>query len=113
MVFPNDPEGLARHPSQLYQFALEGVLLFILVYSFSRKPRPTGAVTGVFLIGYSVARLLVEFVREPDQHIQYDLFGWVTRGQILSLPMLLLGLALVLWAYFGPLRKPASGGTSS
>lgn len=108
MVFPNDPEGLARHPSQLYQFALEGVVLFSIVFLFSRRPRPTGAVTGVFLIGYSLIRILVEFVREPDQHIQFDLYGWVTRGQILSVPMLLLGIGLLLWAYLGPVKKPTA-----
>lgn len=102
MVFPKDPELLPRHPSQLYQFAMEGVLLFIIVYGFSRKPRPTGAVSGVFLVGYGCFRIIAEFAREPDQHIQFDLFGWVTRGQLLSLPMLALGAALLVYAYKFP-----------
>ena len=109
MVFPDDPEGLARHPSQLYQFALEGLVLFALVFWFSHRPRPAGAVSGVFLIGYSCFRILVEFAREPDQHIQFDLFGWVTRGQLLSLPMLALGLGLVLFAYWGPKQNGRAG----
>lgn len=101
MVFPKDPELLARHPSQLYQLAMEGVLLFCIVFWFSRKPRPTGAVSGVFLIGYAVFRILAEFAREPDQHIQFDFFGWVTRGQLLSLPLLILGVGLLAVAYGG------------
>lgn len=108
MVFPDDPELLPRHPSQLYQFAMEGVLLFIIVFWFSRKPRPTGAVSGVFLIGYACFRIIAEFAREPDQHIQFDLYGWVTRGQLLSLPMLLLGVAMVIYAYMLPKLAPQS-----
>src|SRR5690554_1951323 len=99
MVFPRDPLQLPRHPSQLYQFALEGVLLFVVVYWFSRKPRPAAAVSGVFLLGYACLRILAEFAREPDQHIQFDLFGWVTRGQLLCLPMAVLGVALLVYAY--------------
>lgn len=98
MVFPKDPSGLARHPSQLYQAALEGGVLFAAVYWFSARPRPRGAVTGLFLTLYASFRIFAEFFREPDQHIQYDLFGWVTRGQILSLPMLLLGVGLMIWS---------------
>ncbi|BFM21950.1 prolipoprotein diacylglyceryl transferase [Gilvimarinus japonicus] len=109
MVFPKDPELLPRHPSQLYQFALEGVSLFVLVYWFSRKPRPTAAVSGVFLIGYAGFRILAEFAREPDQHIQFDLFGWVTRGQLLCLPMAALGIGLLIYAYkFSGHGKPTA-----
>lgn len=108
MVFPKDPELLPRHPSQLYQFALEGVALFVILFLFSRKPRPVGAVSGVFLIGYACFRILAEFAREPDQHIQFDLFGWVTRGQLLSLPMFALGIGLLAYAYATrSLAKPA------
>ncbi|MBU2886587.1 prolipoprotein diacylglyceryl transferase [Gilvimarinus agarilyticus] len=112
MVFPKDPEQLARHPSQLYQMALEGILLFIIVFWFSKKPRPAGAVSGVFLIGYALFRILVEFAREPDQHIQFDLFGWVTRGQLLSLPLLVLGVGLLVAAYGSHklMGKAAQGG---
>ncbi len=101
MVFPNDPARLARHPSQLYQAALEGLLLFIILFWFSRKPRPPWSVGGLFLIGYGCFRFLVEFFREPDRHIGFDAFGWMTRGQILSLPMVVAGVALMVWAYRG------------
>ncbi len=101
MVFPKamDPEGVARHPSQLYQAFLEGLVLFVIVFWFSAKPRPRGAVSGLFLIGYSVFRFSVEFVREPDQGIGFDLLGWMTRGQLLCVPMFLLGLGLLVYAY--------------
>ncbi len=99
MVFPRDPEQLARHPSQLYQVALEGVALFGLLWLFSRRPRPTAAVSGLFLALYGVFRFVVEFVREPDSHIGFDLFDWMTRGQILSLPMIIVGVLMILWAY--------------
>lgn len=101
MVFPKamDPEGIARHPSQLYQAFLEGLVLFIIVFWFSAKPRPRGAVSGVFLIGYAIFRFSVEFVREPDQGIGFDLLGWMTRGQLLCVPMFLLGLGLLVYAY--------------
>jgi phosphatidylglycerol:prolipoprotein diacylglycerol transferase len=99
MVFPRDPEQLVRHPSQLYQFALEGVLLFVILYWFSSKPRPKLAVGGLFMLGYGCLRFFVEFFREPDGHIGYDLFGWLTRGQMLCIPMILLGLYLLYNAY--------------
>jgi phosphatidylglycerol:prolipoprotein diacylglycerol transferase len=98
MVYP--PLGnVPRHPSQLYQFFLEGVVLFVLLWWFSRKPRPRMAVSGLFLLGYGSFRFLVEFVRMPDAHIGYLAWGWVTMGQVLSLPMLLGGLGLLAWAY--------------
>lgn len=99
MVFPRDPEQLARHPSQLYQALLEGLVLFALLFWFSRRQRPTGAVGGLFLTLYGLFRFLVEFVREPDRNIGFDLFDWLTRGQLLSLPMILAGLLLTGWAY--------------
>lgn len=98
MVYPPlGPEP--RHPSMLYEFLLEGVILFALVYAFSRRPRPIGSVAGLFLIGYGVGRFLVEFVRLPDDHIGYLAFGWVTMGHILTVPMLLAGAALMGIAY--------------
>lgn len=106
MVFPRDPEGLARHPSQLYQACLEGLLLFIILFWFSAKPRPRMAVSGLFLLGYGFFRFMVEFVREPDNHISFDLFGWVTRGQVLSAPMFVLGAIFLVMAY----RKQAGAG---
>lgn len=100
MVFPRDPEQLARHPSQLYQVALEGLLLFCVLFWFSRKPRPMAAISGLFLFLYGAFRFAVEFVREPDDHIGFDLFDWMTRGQILSLPMLVIGAIFIIWAYW-------------
>ena len=99
MVFPRDPEQLARHPSQLYQALLEGLVLFALLFWFSRRQRPAGAVGGLFLTLYGLFRFLVECVREPDRNIGFDLFDWLTRGQLLSLPMILAGLLLIGWAY--------------
>jgi phosphatidylglycerol:prolipoprotein diacylglycerol transferase len=94
-------DGQARHPSQLYEAGLEGVALFLILWLFSAKPRPVMAVSAVFLIGYGVFRFAVEFVRLPDAHIGYLAFGWLTMGQVLTLPMLLLGLFLLWRAYTG------------
>jgi phosphatidylglycerol:prolipoprotein diacylglycerol transferase len=98
MVFPADPLGLPRHPSQLYQFALEGVLLFLLLQWFARKPRPQGLVSGLFLSLYAIFRFSVEFFREPDAHIGFDVMGWMTRGQELCVPMLMAGVAICVWS---------------
>lgn len=98
MVFPKGGP-LPRHPSQLYEMFLEGFVLLIILWVFSRKPRPTMAVSGLFLVGYGVFRFMVEFVREPDNHIGFDLLGWMTRGQILCVPMVLFGGALIYIAY--------------
>ena len=103
MIFPKDPLQIPRHPSQLYQFALEGVLLFVIVYLFSRRPRPRWSVGGLFLLGYGLMRFTAEFFREPDSHIGIDAFGWMTRGQILCVPMIVMGLYLLWLAYS---RKP-------
>ena len=83
-----------RHPSELYEFGLEGICLFLLVWYYARKPRPAGCVSAVFLIGYAVCRLIAECFRQPDQQLGYIAFGWLTMGQILSIPMLLLGFWL-------------------
>lgn len=91
--------GLPRHPSQLYEAALEGVALFVILWWYSARPRPTRAVSGLFLVGYGLFRFLVEFARQPDAHIGYLAFGWLTMGQLLSLPMLLLGIILLILAY--------------
>jgi phosphatidylglycerol:prolipoprotein diacylglycerol transferase len=87
------------HPSQLYQAGLEGIGLFVLLWLFSSRPRPTMAVSGLFLLGYGVARLGVEFVRMPDPHLGYLAFGWLTMGQLLSAPMILFGVVLLVLAY--------------
>lgn len=99
MVFPADPLQLPRHPSQLYEFFLEGVVLFMILFWLSRKQRPMGFVSGLFLLGYGVFRFTVEFAREPDAHLADSLlFDWVTRGQLLCVPMILFGLLLVVWS---------------
>jgi phosphatidylglycerol---prolipoprotein diacylglyceryl transferase len=88
---------LPRHPSQLYQFALEGVLLFVILWLYSAKPRPTGAVSAMFLIGYGVLRFTAEFFREPDDFLGLLAFN-LSMGQWLSLPMILAGIAMLAWA---------------
>lgn len=97
MVFP-DPRagGIARHPSQLYEALLEGLALFVILMVYSRKPRPTMAVSGAFLLVYGVFRFIIEFVRVPDEHIGYLALDWVTMGQVLSAPMIILG-AMFMW----------------
>lgn len=86
-----------RHPSQLYQFALEGIALFVILWLYSSKPRPTGAVSGVFLIGYGVFRFSAEYFREPDDFLGLLALGF-SMGQWLSLPMIAAGAALLAWA---------------
>ncbi len=95
MIFPRADQN-PRHPSQLYELGLEGLLLFIIVWWYASKPRPLGRVSGVFLIGYSLCRFFVEFFREPDAQMGFIAFGWLTMGQLLSIPMFLLGLYLWL-----------------
>ena len=98
MVF-RDAGPLPRHPSQLYQAALEGVAMFVILWLFARKPRPTASVSGLFLICYGVFRVITEFVRQPDAQLGYLAFGWLTMGQVLSVPMILFGAGLMVWAY--------------
>ncbi|MGE0803659.1 MAG: prolipoprotein diacylglyceryl transferase [Lautropia sp.] len=95
MVFPQSGTDFPRHPSQVYQFLGEGLLLFALVWWFSSRPRPTGAVSGMFLIGYSVLRFLAEFAREPDAFLGLVL-GPFTMGQLLCVPMFIAGVWLVM-----------------
>lgn len=98
MVFPfvdNQP----RHPSMLYEAVLEGLVLFIILWVYSARPRPLRAVSGLFMLGYGVFRFAVEFVRQPDAHIGYLAFGWLTEGQVLSAPMILFGIYLLVVAY--------------
>jgi len=87
------------HPTQLYQALLEGLVLFAVLWLFSARPRPTMAVSGLFLLGYGVSRFAVEFLRLPDAHLGYLAFGWVTMGQLLSAPMVLAGAVLMVLAY--------------
>jgi|HigsolmetaAR202D_1030399.scaffolds.fasta_scaffold00168_28 phosphatidylglycerol:prolipoprotein diacylglycerol transferase len=97
--FDISPCVLQLHASQLYEGLLEGLVLFLILWTFTSKPRPRLAPSGLFLICYGVARFVVEFVRIPDENRGYLLFGWVTMGQILSLPMILAGIALLVIAY--------------
>lgn len=106
VVFPTDPEGLPRHPSQLYEAALEGIVLFAVIFAGTRwfgwLKRP-GLVAGIFGIGYALSRIGVEFVRLPDTQIGYLLgTGWLTMGMVLSLPVLIAGLALFGYALARP-----------
>jgi phosphatidylglycerol:prolipoprotein diacylglycerol transferase len=96
MVFPQAHDGLARHPSQLYEFALEGLALFALLWLFSSKPRRQGEVSAVFLMGYGLARFTVEFTREPDNFLGLLSLG-LSMGQWLCLPMLVAGV--MVWRF--------------
>jgi phosphatidylglycerol:prolipoprotein diacylglycerol transferase len=91
--------GQVRHASQLYEAGLEGVVLFALLWWFTARPRPRLAPAGLFLALYGMARSLVEFVRVPDEHIGYLAGGWLTEGQVLSVPMIIAGVVLLVWAY--------------
>jgi phosphatidylglycerol:prolipoprotein diacylglycerol transferase len=105
MVFPQSGDTLPRHPSQLYQFLLEGVLLFVLLWIYSRKPRPLGSVGAMFLIGYGVLRFIAEFGREPDAFLGLLAFDF-SMGQWLSLPMVAIGIALLIYSQ----RRPVGPG---
>lgn len=98
MIFP---EGgpLPRHPSQLYEFLLEGILLFFIMWWFSSKIRPQFAVVGLFSLCYGMFRFAAEFFRQPDQQLGFVAWGWLTRGQELSLPMIIGGILMLWWAY--------------
>jgi phosphatidylglycerol:prolipoprotein diacylglycerol transferase len=107
MIWPN-VDQLPRHPSPIYQALVDGVLLFIVLWLYARKPRPRLAVSGVFALGYGCARFFTEYFRTPDYEVH---FAGVTisAGQMLSVPMIVLGLALLIIAY----RRPASAATSA
>lgn len=98
MIFPAaGPEP--RHPNPLYEAFLEGAVLFAILWWFSSRPRPVMAVSGLFAIGYGVFRFIIEFVRIPDAHIGYLAWGWLTMGQLLSLPLIVAGIILMLQKY--------------
>ena len=126
VVFPTDPQfagwttqqlqvqfasgaldRFARHPSQLYQAFLEGLVMFVVLWWYSSKPRPRYAVSGMFAVLYGVFRFAVEFVRVPDADIGYLAFGWLTMGQVLSLPLIALGLFLLWKSHSSPTLQPA------
>lgn len=104
MVFPNGG-ALPRHPSQLYEAFLEGIILFSILWLYSRKPRPQKAVSGMFLFWYGIFRFSVEFSRQPDSQIGYIFGDWLTMGQLLSFPMIIAGIFLVVLAYHPLLSK--------
>jgi phosphatidylglycerol:prolipoprotein diacylglycerol transferase len=129
VVFPTDPQlsgwtmeqlrtqfaagaldPFARHPSQLYQAFLEGLVMFGVLWWFSSRPRPRYAVSGMFALLYGVFRFAVEFVRVPDADIGYLAFGWLTMGQVLSLPLVALGLVLLWKSHRAPTLQPAAAG---
>jgi phosphatidylglycerol:prolipoprotein diacylglycerol transferase len=92
-------DDLARHPSQLYQASLEGLALFVILMWFSAKPRPSAAISGLFLTGYGVFRFITEFFRQPDDHLGFLAMNWLTMGMLLSLPMIAAGIIIMLYAY--------------
>jgi len=106
MVFPH-VDLLPRHPSQLYEAALEGLLLFIVLWWFSSRPRPRMAVSGLFALGYGLARFTAEFFREPDADKGFVFLDWMTMGQLLTTPLILGGLILLTLAYKTPLGARA------
>jgi phosphatidylglycerol:prolipoprotein diacylglycerol transferase len=110
VVFPA-VDAVARHPSQLYEAALEGVVLLVILLVYANRKRPLGSVSGLFLVCYSMFRFFVEFFREPDAHLGYLMFDWLTMGQLLSIPMFIAGVWLMMRApsVTAPTRTPASG----
>ena len=98
-----------RHPSQLYEAFFEGIVLFVVLFVLSRKqpPLPQGTYSGVFMLGYGICRFMVEFIREPDVQLGYLWGGWLTMGQVLSLPLILAGIALLIYAW--KTKKPQDG----
>jgi phosphatidylglycerol:prolipoprotein diacylglycerol transferase len=104
MVFPQSGMNIPRHPSQIYQFLLEGVLLFVLLWIYAKKPRGTGQVSGAFLVGYGVFRFIAEYFREPDSFLGLLAFS-MSMGQWLCLPMIIFGAGLWAWGA----RQPVAG----
>lgn len=98
MIYPHVDQR-PRHPSQIYEFLLEGVLLFVILWFFSSKPRPKGVITGLFLCLYGSFRFFSECFREPDSQIGFIAFHWLTLGQLLCLPMIIIGLLCLIIAY--------------
>lgn len=98
LVYPH-AGPLPRHPSPIYEFLLEGVLLFLILWIYSSKPRPTMAVSGLFLICYGAFRIFIELFRQPDAQLGFIAFGWLTMGQLLSIPMVVFGVMLMGMAY--------------
>ena len=97
MVFPQSGSNIPRHPSQLYQFGLEGLLLFVLIWFYAKRPRPVGQVAAAFTVGYGVFRFIAEYFREPDAFLGLLGFG-LSMGQWLCIPMILVGATVWLWS---------------
>jgi phosphatidylglycerol:prolipoprotein diacylglycerol transferase len=105
MVFPQAHDGIPRHPSQLYQLSLEGVLLFVILWLYTRRPRPLGTPSSLFLIGYGTLRFVAEFAREPDEFLGF--LAWhLSMGQWLSLPMIVIGLVMMVVCLKRAARDP-------
>lgn len=109
VVFGGAAGMMPRHPSQLYEAVLEGLVIFCVLFALSRKrpPRPQGAFLGAFLVLYGIFRFLIEFVREPDVQLGYLWGGWLTMGQVLSAPLIVAGIALLIYA--ARTRHPQAG----
>ena len=105
MVFPQSGSMLPRHPSQVYQFLLEGLLLFVIMWLYARKERKQGQVAAVFMIGYGVLRFIAEYFREPDDFLGLRALN-LSQGQWLSVPMVIFGIGLWIWA--AQRRQPAT-----
>ena len=109
VVFGGEAGLLPRHPSQLYEALLEGLVIFVVLFALSRKrpPRPQGTFLGLFLVMYGIFRFLIEFVRQPDSQLGYLWGGWLTMGQVLSVPLILVGIGVLVYAW--RVRKPQQG----
>lgn len=109
VVFGGVAGNFPRHPSQLYEAVLEGIVIFCVLFALSRKlpPRPRGTFLGIFLIMYGAFRFLVEFVREPDVQLGYLWGGWLTMGQLLSVPLIIVGVCVLIYAV--RMKKPQQG----
>lgn len=109
VVFGGAAGMMPRHPSQLYEAVLEGIVVFCVLFALSRKrpPRPQGTFLGAFLVLYGIFRFLIEFVREPDVQLGYLWGGWLTMGQVLSAPLIVAGIALLIYA--ARTRHPQAG----
>ena len=117
MIFPADPTKTPRHPSQLYEALGEGILLFLILSWFARKPRLKGEVSGLFLLLYGTVRFLIEFVRQPDTQFRdaeaiLEIFNWMTRGQWLCVPMMIGGLWLIRRTIWSGFEESADGNES-
>jgi phosphatidylglycerol:prolipoprotein diacylglycerol transferase len=104
ILYPN-AGPLPRHPSELYEFLMEGILLFIILWIYSRKPRALGNVCGLFLFCYGIFRFIGEHFRMPDPQLGFIALGWLTMGQLLSLPMIIIGFIILMRKKSHELRK--------